>query len=313
MGFDRRVSRRGFLRLPRPPGSAASRCLRIFWRPTSSWRRSPSRTRWRTTRTATGSSSYRDVFQHGRLVPLPVRAQRHAQLPAARLRQERRDRPDRADATATARRRISTATRPPQRWDPRGCQKGLALGRRIYGDRRVKGAMVRRGFQAVGRAGLPARRGRAAAGGAFRAARTPGIRVPFEKAYELHARALDEHRADLLAARTAPRGSAPQGYDPAMIEAMEGAGTRTLKLRGGMPLLGPIRIFGLVPLRQHAGAARREAARRRARAGQGRRALGLLLLAHRPAAGPSDGDRRADRRLRSLRRRARRSCCWSGA
>jgi nitrate reductase alpha subunit len=30
------------------------------------------------------------------------------------------------------------------RWDPRGCQKGLALARRFYGDRRVPGAMVRR-------------------------------------------------------------------------------------------------------------------------------------------------------------------------
>jgi len=30
-------------------------------------------------------------------------------------------------------------------WDPRACQKGVGLARRFYGDRRVKGAMVRRG------------------------------------------------------------------------------------------------------------------------------------------------------------------------
>lgn len=36
-----------------------------------------------------------------------------------------------------------------------------------------------------------------------------------------------------------------QGYDPAMIEAMEGAGTQTIKLRGGMAFLGATRIFGL--------------------------------------------------------------------
>ena len=32
------------------------------------------------------------------------------------------------------------------RRDPRCCNKGLALMRRFYGDRRVKGPMVRTGF-----------------------------------------------------------------------------------------------------------------------------------------------------------------------
>jgi len=33
------------------------------------------------------------------------------------------------------------------RWDPRACQKGLALTRRFYGDRRVRHCMVRKGFK----------------------------------------------------------------------------------------------------------------------------------------------------------------------
>ena len=33
------------------------------------------------------------------------------------------------------------------RWDPRICQKGLSLVRRVYGDRRVKAPMVRHGFK----------------------------------------------------------------------------------------------------------------------------------------------------------------------
>ena len=37
--------------------------------------------------------------------------------------------------------------RPSSRWDPRCCQKGLALTRRFYGDRRVRGPMVREGFK----------------------------------------------------------------------------------------------------------------------------------------------------------------------
>ena len=34
-----------------------------------------------------------------------------------------------------------------QRWDPRCCQKGLALVRRFYGDRRCKRPLVRKGFK----------------------------------------------------------------------------------------------------------------------------------------------------------------------
>lgn len=41
------------------------------------------------------------------------------------------------------------------RWDPRLCQKGLALVRRVYGDRRVKSPMIRVGFKAWADAGFP--------------------------------------------------------------------------------------------------------------------------------------------------------------
>jgi nitrate reductase alpha subunit len=36
-----------------------------------------------------------------------------------------------------------------------------------------------------------------------------------------------------------------QGYEPEMVEATKGAGTQVMKFRGGMPLLGITRIFGL--------------------------------------------------------------------
>ena len=41
------------------------------------------------------------------------------------------------------------------RWDPRVCQKGLALTRRFYGDRRVNQCMVRAGFKRWHDAGFP--------------------------------------------------------------------------------------------------------------------------------------------------------------
>ncbi|MBW1685129.1 MAG: molybdopterin oxidoreductase, partial [Deltaproteobacteria bacterium] len=41
------------------------------------------------------------------------------------------------------------------RWDPRTCQKGLALTRRFYGDRRVRHCRVREGFKRWVEAGFP--------------------------------------------------------------------------------------------------------------------------------------------------------------
>ncbi len=44
------------------------------------------------------------------------------------------------------------------RWDPRICQKGLALTRRFYGDRRVNGCLVRKGYKEWVEAGFPRER-----------------------------------------------------------------------------------------------------------------------------------------------------------
>src|SRR5512134_3938808 len=41
------------------------------------------------------------------------------------------------------------------RWDPRVCQKGLALTRRFYGDRRLSHSMVRAGFRKWVEDGFP--------------------------------------------------------------------------------------------------------------------------------------------------------------
>lgn len=130
------------------------------------------------------------------------------------------------------------------RWDPRCCQKGLVLMRRLYGDRRVKGAFVRRGFKAWvdegfprdPRTGMPPER-------YLNRGWDSWVQVSFAEAFSYHARAL-ENIARTYSGEQGRRFLEAQGYDPDMIEAMEGAGTRTLKFRGGMALLGAVRLFG---------------------------------------------------------------------
>ena len=131
------------------------------------------------------------------------------------------------------------------RWDPRLCQKGLALVRRIYGDRRVKAPMIRQGWKDWVDAGFPRDpQTRAPDQKYFQRGRDTWLRMEWDDAYDYAARAF-LNIAETWSGEEAARALAAQGYDPAMIEALEGAGTQTIKVRGGMAFLGATRIFGL--------------------------------------------------------------------
>jgi nitrate reductase / nitrite oxidoreductase, alpha subunit len=130
------------------------------------------------------------------------------------------------------------------RWDPRCCQKGLVLMRRLYGDRRVRGAFLRAGFkQWVDRGfprdpvtGMPPK-------DLMHRGWDSWVRVSHDEAYAYHARTL-ENIARTYSGEPGRARLKAQGYDESMIDALEGAGTRTLKFRGGMALLGAVRLFG---------------------------------------------------------------------
>ena len=131
------------------------------------------------------------------------------------------------------------------RWEPRCCQKGLALAKRFYGDRRVKGAMVRKGFRDWVEAGFPRdpETGRAPEE-YFQRGKDGWVQMEWDEAYALAARAM-VNIAETYSGEEGQQKLAAQDYDPAMVDATQGAGTQTLKVRGGMPFLGATRIFGL--------------------------------------------------------------------
>jgi nitrate reductase alpha subunit len=130
------------------------------------------------------------------------------------------------------------------RWDPRCCQKGLVLGRRFYGDRRVNGAFLRKGFKEWADRGFPRDpQTGAAPKELMRRGWDSWVKVPHQVAYRYHAQAL-ENIARTYSGEAGRKRLLAQGYDPDMVAAAEGAGTRVLKFRGGMAKQGAARIFG---------------------------------------------------------------------
>ena len=95
-----------------------------------------------------------------------------------------------------------------------------------------------------------------------------------------------------------------QKYDEVTVAATQGAGTQVLKFRGGMPLLGMTRVFGMYRFANSMALLGRGHPQGRARQGARGPRLRQLQLAHRSAAWPSDGHRPANRRVRFERRRA---------
>ena len=130
------------------------------------------------------------------------------------------------------------------RWDPRCCNKGLVLARRVYSDRRPKGAMVRKGFKEWADAGYP----RNGENGFpekkyLQRGKEPFIKLPWDEAYMLAAKTY-HNIAVTYSGESGAKLLEKQGYDHDMIHAMHGAGTMTMKFRGAMALLGITRIYG---------------------------------------------------------------------
>ncbi|MEK6699771.1 MAG: molybdopterin-dependent oxidoreductase [Nitrospirota bacterium] len=131
------------------------------------------------------------------------------------------------------------------RWDPRACQKGLGLARRLYGDRRVKGAMVRKGFKDWVDRGMPRDPGTGKPPQEYfdKRGQDKWLKISWDEAFTLSAAAMN-NIAETYSGDKGFDRLTQQGYDPAMIEPMKKAGTQVLKIRGGMSLLGATRIFG---------------------------------------------------------------------
>ncbi len=121
-----------------------------------------------------------------------------------------------------------------ERWDPRCCNKGLALIRRFYGDRRVKEPMIRKGYLEWIKDGFPRDPETAKPPEKYFArGKDDWIKITWDEAFKYTAKVI-ENIVKTYSGEQGKKYLQLQGYDPVMIEAMKGAGTQTLKFRGGM-------------------------------------------------------------------------------
>ncbi len=133
-------------------------------------------------------------------------------------------------------------------WNPRGCNKGATLTRRVYGPYRLKGPMMRVGWKKWADDGFP---------GLTPELRTKYkhddrgndtfTRISWDEAFSYAARGLDAV-ARRYSGEEGKKVLLSEGYQPEMIDIMGGAGTRTIKMRGGMGLLGVMGKYGMYRL-----------------------------------------------------------------
>jgi nitrate reductase alpha subunit len=133
-------------------------------------------------------------------------------------------------------------------WNPRQCAKGYTFHRIVYGPYRLRHPIVRKGWKAWADAGFPELTPELRA--AFRFDRRGDdefVQIPWEEAFDKIARALVAI-AERYSGEEGKRRLLEQGYQPEMVEETGGAGTRTIKMRGGMGLLGVLGKYGMYRL-----------------------------------------------------------------
>jgi len=132
-------------------------------------------------------------------------------------------------------------------WNPRGCSKGFTMQRRIYGPYRLKGPVIRKGWKEWADAGFPS------------LSDAPELRTKFkfdDRGNDAFVR-LDWNEVSRYVAAglqavaktySGNEGAARlerDGYEQLMIDKVEGAGTRTIKVGSNLPVHGVIGKFGI--------------------------------------------------------------------
>ncbi len=132
-------------------------------------------------------------------------------------------------------------------WNPRGCPKGYTMQRRVYGPYRLKGPVLRKGWKQWADDGFPSLSDNPELRKKYKfddRGNDSFVRVTWDEAFDYVARAL-EAIARTYSGEEGKRRLQKDGYDPLMIEKVEGAGVRTIKIGSNLPAHGLVGKFGI--------------------------------------------------------------------
>ncbi|MEX0704363.1 MAG: molybdopterin-dependent oxidoreductase [Planctomycetales bacterium] len=132
-------------------------------------------------------------------------------------------------------------------WNPRGCPKGYTMQRRVYGPYRLKGPVLRKGWKEWADAGFPSLSENPELRTRFRfddRGNDTFVRVSWDEAARYMADALTAIAATYSDTEGAAR-LRQDGYEERMIDKVQGAGTRTIKIGSNLPVHGIVGKFGI--------------------------------------------------------------------
>jgi nitrate reductase alpha subunit len=132
-------------------------------------------------------------------------------------------------------------------WNPRGCPKGFTMQRRIYGPYRLKGPVVRKGWKEWVDAGCPTLSENPALRTQYKfddRGNDGFVRVSWDVVTRYMADALWAI-SDTYSGEQGVNRLRKDGYEERMIEKVEGAGTRTMKVGSNLPIHGLVGKFGI--------------------------------------------------------------------
>ena len=132
-------------------------------------------------------------------------------------------------------------------WNPRGCANGFTMQRRVYGPYRLKGPVLRKGWKDWADAGFPLLSDTPALRKTYKfddRGNDSFVRVSWDEAFKYVSDGLVAISGTYSGEEGAGRLQ-KDGYEQRMIDMVEGAGTRTLKIGSNLPIHGIVGKFGI--------------------------------------------------------------------
>ncbi len=132
-------------------------------------------------------------------------------------------------------------------WNPRGCPKGFTMQRRIYGPYRLKGPVLRKGWKEWADAGFPSLSDNPELRTKYLfddRGNDTFVRLSWDEIFTYVAAGFDAVARTYSGVDGVSRLK-KDGYEQLMVDKVEGAGTRVIKIGSNLPLHGVVGKFGI--------------------------------------------------------------------